>query len=178
MLTRGAVGLAGEDVSDLAGAAVWGLVRSAQTEHPGRIVLIDSDGPTTRHWPLWPGGEPQLVVRAGGVYAARLAPARRRLSLPLECGGWPLAVGGRWRIWWWSPAPPVVLAAGQVRVAVAAVGVNFRDVLVALGMYPGRCGDGRRGRGGGRRGRSGRDRVAVGDAVMGLLGAAGSGGGR
>ena len=33
--------------------------------------------------------------------------------------------------------PPADLAAGQVRVAVAAVGVNFRDVLVALGMYPG-----------------------------------------
>ena len=41
--TRGAMGLAGEDVTDLAGAAVWGLVRSAQTEHPGRIVLVDSD---------------------------------------------------------------------------------------------------------------------------------------
>ena len=43
--TRGAVGLPGEDVTDLAGAAVWGLVRSAQTEHPGRIVLVDSDAP-------------------------------------------------------------------------------------------------------------------------------------
>ena len=43
--TRGAMGLAGEDVTDLAGAAVWGLVRSAQTEHPGRIVLVDSDAP-------------------------------------------------------------------------------------------------------------------------------------
>ena len=45
--TRGAMGLAGEDVTDLAGAAVWGLVRSAQTEHPGRIVLVDSDAPLT-----------------------------------------------------------------------------------------------------------------------------------
>ena len=44
VLTHGAVGLAGEDVSDLAGAAVWGLVRSAQAEHPGRVVLVDSDG--------------------------------------------------------------------------------------------------------------------------------------
>ncbi|MGB6206797.1 beta-ketoacyl synthase N-terminal-like domain-containing protein, partial [Mycobacterium sp.] len=43
--TRGAVALPGEDVTDLAGAAVWGLVRSAQTEHPGRIVLVDSDVP-------------------------------------------------------------------------------------------------------------------------------------
>ncbi|MGH3543136.1 MAG: acyltransferase domain-containing protein, partial [Mycobacterium sp.] len=41
--TRGAVALPGEDVTDLASAAVWGLVRSAQTEHPGRIVLVDSD---------------------------------------------------------------------------------------------------------------------------------------
>ena len=50
VLTRGAVGLATEspanaaDVSDLAGAAVWGLVRSAQAEHPGRVVLVDTDG--------------------------------------------------------------------------------------------------------------------------------------
>ena len=44
VLTHGAVGLADEDVSDLAGAAVWGLVRSAQAEHPGRVVLVDSDG--------------------------------------------------------------------------------------------------------------------------------------
>ena len=43
VVTRGAVALPGEDVTDLAGAAVWGLVRSAQTEHPGRIVLVDSD---------------------------------------------------------------------------------------------------------------------------------------
>ena len=44
VLTHGAVGLAGEDITDLAGAAVWGLVRSAQAEHPGRVVLVDSDG--------------------------------------------------------------------------------------------------------------------------------------
>ena len=55
VLTRGAVGLTGEDVADLAGAAVWGLVRSAQAEHPGRVVLVDSDGSVDigdGHW-LW-----------------------------------------------------------------------------------------------------------------------------
>jgi NADPH:quinone reductase-like Zn-dependent oxidoreductase/NAD(P)-dependent dehydrogenase (short-subunit alcohol dehydrogenase family)/acyl carrier protein len=66
------------------------------------------------------------------------------------------------------------LAAGQVRVAVGAVGVNFRDVLVALGMYPG----------GGQLGAEGAgvvtevgpavEGLAVGDAVMGLLGVVGS----
>ena len=42
--THGAVSvLDGEDVTDLAGARVWGLVRTAQTENPGRFVLIDTD---------------------------------------------------------------------------------------------------------------------------------------
>ncbi|MEU7107733.1 SDR family NAD(P)-dependent oxidoreductase [Streptomyces sp. NPDC046215] len=44
VLTRGAVAATpGEDVRDLAGAAVWGLIRSAQSENPGRIVLLDLD---------------------------------------------------------------------------------------------------------------------------------------
>ena len=42
VVTRGAVAVRpGEGVTDLAGAAVWGLVRSAQSEDPGRLVLID-----------------------------------------------------------------------------------------------------------------------------------------
>ena len=42
VVTRGAVAAGpGEGVTDLAGAAVWGLVRSAQSEHPGRLVLAD-----------------------------------------------------------------------------------------------------------------------------------------
>ena len=55
MTTRGAVALPGEDVTDLAGAAVWGLVRAAQTEHPGRVVLVDTEcrSPTTRPQPFW-----------------------------------------------------------------------------------------------------------------------------
>ena len=42
VVTRGAVAAgAGEGIADLAGAAAWGLVRSAQTENPGRLVLAD-----------------------------------------------------------------------------------------------------------------------------------------
>ena len=57
MVTRGAVSVtAGESVADLAGAAVWGLVRSAQSEHPGSLVLVD----------LPPGGGDEgLAVGAG-----------------------------------------------------------------------------------------------------------------
>ncbi|WP_420712938.1 SpnB-like Rossmann fold domain-containing protein, partial [Streptomyces sp. MMG1121] len=39
-VTRGAVAVAAEGVEDLAAAAVWGLVRSAQSENPDRFVLV------------------------------------------------------------------------------------------------------------------------------------------
>ncbi|MGO1056331.1 type I polyketide synthase [Crossiella sp. CA198] len=69
--TRGAISVAGEGVSDLAGAAAWGLVRSAQAEHPGRFLLIDADDTAAL-----PGAhtvsEPQLAVRSGALYAPRL----------------------------------------------------------------------------------------------------------
>ncbi len=70
LVTRGVV--AGEDVS---AATVWGLVRSAQTEHPGRFGLLDLGVGWT---PELVGNalstdEPQLLVTADGISAPRLA---------------------------------------------------------------------------------------------------------
>ena len=56
---------------DLAGQAVWGLVRSAQTEHPGRFVLVDIDDETVLPQAL-AADEPQLRVRQGQLFAPRL----------------------------------------------------------------------------------------------------------
>ena len=70
--------------------------------------------------------------------------------------------------------PPVELGAGQVRVAVGAVGVNFRDVLVALGMYPGGGEMGAEGAGVVTEVGLGVEGLGVGDAVLGLLGVVGS----
>ncbi len=70
--------------------------------------------------------------------------------------------------------PGVALTVGQVRVAVAAVGVNFRDVLVALGMYPGGGELGAEGAGVVVEVGPGVTGLAVGDAVLGLLGVVGS----
>nr|WP_063064855.1 type I polyketide synthase [Nocardia violaceofusca] len=78
VVTRGAVALPGEDVTDLAGAAVWGLVRSAQAEDPGRIMLADTDTDTDsgvdEHLAstVLAVGEPEVVVRAGVPHIARL----------------------------------------------------------------------------------------------------------
>jgi acyl transferase domain-containing protein/thioesterase domain-containing protein/acyl carrier protein len=75
VLTRGAVAVGDEDVTDLAGAASWGLVRSAQAENPGRIVLadVDDDPASLRVLPAaLATGEPQMAVRHGIAHAARL----------------------------------------------------------------------------------------------------------
>ncbi|MFE7778340.1 SDR family NAD(P)-dependent oxidoreductase, partial [Streptomyces sp. NPDC057445] len=71
--TRGAAALDDEPLTDLAGAAVWGLVRSAQSENPGRIVLADTDGPLSEPLPaIIASGQPQLISRGTQLYAARL----------------------------------------------------------------------------------------------------------
>jgi polyketide synthase 7 len=175
--TNGAVGLAGEDVTDLAGAAIWGLVRSAQAEHPGRILLLDSDG-SVDVGAVIGCGEPQLVVRAGVAHAARLAPANSPplLRLPEPPSVWRLTAGstGTLEDLVVQSSAPVELADGQVRVAVAAVGVNFRDVLVALGMYPGAAQLGAEGSGVVIEVGPGVTGLAVGEVVMGVLGVVGS----
>ncbi|BBX38568.1 polyketide synthase [Mycobacterium simiae] len=173
VLTRGAVGLAGEGVADLAGAAVWGLVRSAQAEQPGRVVLVDSDG-SLDVADVVGCGESQVVVRCGVAHAARLTPSRSVSVLPP--GQWRMTVGGGGTLedLVVRPLPRTELAPGQVRVAVAAVGVNFRDVLVALGMYPGGGELGAEGAGVVVEVGSGVTGFAVGDAVLGLLGVVGA----
>lgn len=182
VVTHGAVGLDDEPVTDLVGAAVWGLVRSAQAEHPGRVVLADSDGSVgERELAAYDGSaeEPQLVVRCGAVYRARLVPTEAMLELRSDAdhsGGWRLSVGGGGTLQdvVVSPVSRTQLAAGEVRVAVGAVGVNFRDVLVTLGMYPGIAELG--GEGAGVVIEVGPEvtNFAVGDRVMGLLAAVGS----
>jgi short-subunit dehydrogenase len=99
VLTSGAVARDGEDVTDLAGAAVWGLVRSAQSEHPGRFVLADIDAQEDSRalvTSLAATGEPQLVVRAGIAHAGRLvrpAPSDGEPSTAFRSDGTTLVTG-------------------------------------------------------------------------------------
>ncbi|HXC23912.1 MAG TPA: type I polyketide synthase, partial [Solirubrobacteraceae bacterium] len=76
ILTRRAIAAGrGEDVEDLATAPVWGLVRSAQSENPGRIVLVDIDGEDASWQALASAvelGEAQLALRGGEAFAPRL----------------------------------------------------------------------------------------------------------
>ncbi|MFV2216907.1 type I polyketide synthase [Actinomadura sp. LOL_016] len=81
IVTRGAVSTrTGEDVADLAAAPVWGLVRTAQSENPGRFLLVDIDGHPDSAG-LLPGvaraasasGETQVALRRGTALVPRLA---------------------------------------------------------------------------------------------------------
>ncbi|MFB9610777.1 SDR family NAD(P)-dependent oxidoreductase [Kutzneria kofuensis] len=69
-VTRGAVSVSGEDI-DLAVAPVWGLVRAAQAENPGRFVLVDTDSDDVSA--ALALGEPEVAVRGGAVFVPRLA---------------------------------------------------------------------------------------------------------
>nr|WP_262062120.1 type I polyketide synthase [Streptomyces sp. STR69] len=64
--------------ADPAAAAVWGFVRTAQSENPQRFTLVDTDG-RPESWARVPAaaatGEAQLKIRAGGVSTPRLARA-------------------------------------------------------------------------------------------------------
>ncbi|MCF0083114.1 SDR family NAD(P)-dependent oxidoreductase [Streptomyces lomondensis] len=85
VVTRGAVAAGdGDGPVDLAGAAAWGLVRSAQSENPGRLLLVDLDDTAESHATpadaltgilaeILAGGEPQVAVREGRVLVPRLA---------------------------------------------------------------------------------------------------------
>uniref|UniRef100_UPI000A54E7FF type I polyketide synthase n=1 Tax=Streptomyces torulosus TaxID=68276 RepID=UPI000A54E7FF len=74
VMTRRAVA-AGDGPCAPAEAPVWGLFRSAQTEHPGRFVLVDLDDDPASAAALPAAaacGEPQVAVRAGRLYAPRV----------------------------------------------------------------------------------------------------------
>ncbi|MFH7596839.1 SDR family NAD(P)-dependent oxidoreductase [Streptomyces racemochromogenes] len=134
---------AAEGVDSLPGASVWGLVRSAQTEHPGRFRLVDVDDEESSRAAL-PGAlrldEDQLALRDGAYLVPRLAPAPAadlRLEPPAR-GAYRLGIPRRGTLenLTWVPCPEVEapLESGQVRIAVRAAGLNFRDVTIALGL--------------------------------------------
>jgi polyene macrolide polyketide synthase len=127
-----------EGVADLPAAACWGMLRSAASENPGRFAAIDTDG-SEASWgalaaALALAEEPQLALREGKILAPALARAESA------------AGGEHWRLGTErkgslddlailpSPKAGRPLAAGEVRLAVHAAGLNFRDVMLALGV--------------------------------------------
>ncbi|MDN3357940.1 type I polyketide synthase [Actinomadura sp. DC4] len=173
VVTRGAVG----ESPDPDAAAVWGLVRSAQLENPDRFVLVDLDE-GAEAGPALAAGEPQVAVRDGRVLMPRLVRAGTPSELTGPAGerAWRLVAENVSTLEDVSVAacPEVLepLETGQVRVAVHAAGINFRDVLIGLGMIPNLGGIGGEGAGLVLETGPGVTGMAPGDRVMGLFGGA------
>jgi acyl transferase domain-containing protein/NADPH:quinone reductase-like Zn-dependent oxidoreductase/acyl carrier protein len=141
LVTQRALAAADGDRPDLRLAPVAGLIRSAQSEHPGRFALIDADGGEVPA-ELWKSAlatdEPELAVRAGALLVRRLAPLRENDALTASDGDgdWHLEVGspGVLETLRLAPTPTTELGPRDVRVAVRAAGLNFRDLAITLGL--------------------------------------------
>ncbi len=147
-ISRGATATtAGETIHSLPQAAIVGLLRSARSEFPERSIrLIDLPAPpapidSERLWQaIATGEESEIALRGDELLASRFDQA---------AGGdlAPLIPPAEWRAWRLDPGPSTgidklqicqierqPLARGEVRVAVTAAGMNFRDALNLLGM--------------------------------------------
>ncbi|MGV0714051.1 type I polyketide synthase [Mycolicibacterium sp. XJ662] len=135
----------GEPV-DPAQSAMWGLGRTIMTEQPAlRCKLVDYDtlDDVVRSLPGLLGAsvdEPELALRQGKYLVPRMLPWARGGPLPLPRGRDYIleptergAIDNLRLVEIDVPAPP----AGQVQIRVEAAGLNFRDVLNVLGLYPG-----------------------------------------
>ncbi|WP_255956168.1 SDR family NAD(P)-dependent oxidoreductase [Streptomyces odontomachi] len=164
VLTRGAIAAdPGDDVESPTAAGAWGLVRSAQQEHQDdRLVLVDADRYSLHLLPATAAvvGEPQVALRRHTVRAARLVTTERALTPPTppevvapDPGGpaeppanaapspaWRLDVARKGTLDTVTLAPHPhaydPLEPGHIRVHVQATGINFRDVVVSLGLVP------------------------------------------
>ncbi len=177
ILTEGAIAQEEGESPDLPAAALWGLIRSAQSEHPGRLTLIDTDQSEASKEAL-PRAlaiaeEPQIALREGEARVPRLSRAGSQSLRAPEHGPWCLAAGdgGTLEGLSFREAPEAVqaLEPDEVRVSVRAAGLNFRDVLIALGVYPGEASIGSEGAGVVVEVGSEVEQLKCGDRVFGLL---------
>jgi len=126
-VTRGAVATGeGDTVPGLAQSVLWGLARSARTEHPDLgLTLLDIEGPDPARAlsaAVAYADEPELAFRVGALLAPRLVRARAQDALRIPAGdhyelsGLPADPTLR-------PVAPRALASGQVRIQVHAIAV-------------------------------------------------------
>ncbi|MCV9879627.1 type I polyketide synthase [Brenneria izbisi] len=128
---------------DVAQSAAWALLHSAQNENPGRIVLLDTDHPLTDTALLsatLASGYSQLALRQGQLLIPHLTRTVKTglLTPPSDNALWRLDIAdtGDLDNLMLKPAPEAgaPLGKGQIRLSVRAAGVNFYDVVCALGL--------------------------------------------
>ncbi|GGA98236.1 type I polyketide synthase [Allosediminivita pacifica] len=148
LVTRGARAVGPEEAPDPDGGVIVGLGHVIDVERrTAPLVQLDLD-------PLAPvdpgaisdalalsGEEPELALRSGGFVAPRLRPTTPPEALPADQRR-VLRIVERGDLDQLQLVEEARKApgAGEVEIEIRATGLNFRDVLNALGMYPGDAG--------------------------------------
>ncbi|MCY4584033.1 MAG: SDR family NAD(P)-dependent oxidoreductase, partial [Chloroflexi bacterium] len=145
-VTRGAQILDRECAGELAGTTLWGIGKTAALEAAHlQPRMIDLD-PRETTLPdalleemLHPDRETHIAYRAGQRQAMRLVrwpSGSPRATIPEE-PQWRLVrdPGGQLEELKAERFEPSVPGPGEIRVAVAAAGLNFHDVLLAMGVF-------------------------------------------
>lgn len=149
LVTQGAQPVAGESPTSLAQAALWGMATVLRSEHPELTCTtvdldpaksIEAQLPELMGELLAPDREDRIAWRNGSRRAARfirgvvaadvLAPE----APPPEARRLACSASGVLDDLSWIPSSRRVPGSGEVEIAVEATGLNFRDVLNALGM--------------------------------------------
>ncbi|MEV7239071.1 SDR family NAD(P)-dependent oxidoreductase [Streptomyces sp. NPDC051020] len=98
VVTRGGVSVREGEGVDVCQAPVWGLVRAAQAENPGRFVLVDVDPEGGAFADVAAAviasGEPEVAVRGGDVLVPRLVEVVVPTATDVLPGGVVLVTGG------------------------------------------------------------------------------------
>jgi acyl transferase domain-containing protein len=131
-VTERAVDAGPESPVDVRLAPACGLLRVAQSENPGRLILADADDLASAGGPLVAGaglGEPEFAVRGGQVRVPRLGRVPAGLQVPepsRAVGGWRLDFTERGSLGNLVLAPAAdgcrPLGPGEVRVGLARPG--------------------------------------------------------
>jgi NADPH:quinone reductase-like Zn-dependent oxidoreductase/acyl carrier protein len=134
---------AGGAVPRVAAAGLWGLANVVAVEHPElsvRVIDLDSDVAATDAVALATelrtgASAPRRLALRG---ANRLVPQLRHRSAQSSVAAHQLVLGATPTLdaLHWAPVTLPPPGPAEVRVRVVAAGVNFRDVLLALGMIP------------------------------------------
>ena len=143
IVTQGACAVRPGERVAVAQSTLWGVGRTIVAEQPElSCVMVDLDpGASAEECAAMlareagaPDREDQIAYRAAGRQVARLKPHRQESSVSrrLEITERGVLEGLKWK-----PATRRAPGEGEVEVRLAATGLNFRDVLNALGVYAG-----------------------------------------
>ena len=149
LITRGAQQVNDSRITSPHGAGLWGLASVVAIEHPelnARVVDLDPsdsqpDGARLAA-ELLHGPETRVALRGLRRWTPRLRHYRQPIEGPIQSrSDSPRSVEleqvGSFDNLVLKPVTPRPLAPDEVRLRILAAGINFRDVLTVLGMYPG-----------------------------------------